>query len=111
MPTYQELCDLCYNNCDWTWTTQNGVNGYVVRGRGDFSANSIFLPAAGSGRGTSLRYAGSDGYYWSSVPYVPYSDSYYARILNFLSGDHYAVDSYDDRYYGLSVRPVQGFAE
>ena len=33
MPTYQELDNLC-GKCDWAWTTQNGVNGYVVRGRG-----------------------------------------------------------------------------
>ncbi|MBQ7667326.1 MAG: hypothetical protein IJS46_04950 [Kiritimatiellae bacterium] len=106
MPTYQELYDLCYNKCDWTWTTQNGVNGYVVRGRGDYASASIFLPAAGGGLGTSLGYAGSDGYYWSSVPY---SDSYYAGYLYFYSGSHSTDDYY--RYYGFSVRPVQGFAE
>ena len=106
MPTYQELYDLCYNKCDWTWTTQNGVNGYVVRGRGDFSANSIFLPAAGIGYGSSLDYAGSTGFYRSSVPY---SDSYYARGLYFYSGYHRTDDNF--RYYGFSVRPVQGFAE
>jgi len=106
MPTYQELYDLCYNKCDWTWTTQNGVNGYIVRGRGDYASNSIFLPAAGYGYGTSLYYAGSYGYYWSSVPY---SGSYnLARSLYFYSGGHYA--SYDYRYFGFSVRPVQGSA-
>ena len=106
MPTYQELYDLCYNKCDWTWTTQNGVNGYVVRGRGDYASNSIFLPCAGTGRGTSLRYSGSYGLYWSSVPY---SVSYDARDLSFDSGDH--GPNYYGRYYGQSVRPVQGFAQ
>ena len=106
MPTYQELDDLCYNKCDWTWTTQNGVNGYIVRGRGDYASNSIFLPCAGYGDGTSLLNSGSDGYYWSSVPY---SDDYNARFLSFGSGYHY-VD-YRDRSYGQSVRPVQGFAK
>ena len=30
MPTKEEL-DTLNSNCDWTWTTQNGVNGYVVK--------------------------------------------------------------------------------
>ena len=105
MPTYQELYDLCHDKCDWTWTTQNGVNGYVVRGRGDYASNSIFLPCAGGGYGTSLTNSGSYGYYWSSVPS---SDSYYARLLLFRSGYRYADDYY---LYGFSVRPVQGFAK
>ncbi|MBO4709999.1 MAG: hypothetical protein J5727_09510, partial [Kiritimatiellae bacterium] len=107
MPTYSELSAL-NNNCDWTWTTQNGVNGYVVRGRGDYSANSIFLPCSGYGYGTSLYNAGSSGYSWSSVPYP---DSYYSSWnLYFRSGYHDA-DGSGIRYYGFSVRPVQGFAQ
>ena len=106
MPTYQELYDLCYNKCDWTWTTQNGVNGYVVRGRGDYASNSIFLPCAGYGYGTSLYFSGSYGYYWSSVPYSDYDNSW---NLYFLSGYHDMYFSYRDS--GFSVRPVQGFAQ
>ena len=102
MPTYQELYDLCYNKCDWTWTTQNGVNGYVVRGRGDYASNSIFLPCAGYGRGTSLFNSGFYGHYLSSVPY---SDSYRVYVLAFGSVDHSACDL--NRYLGRSVRPVQ----
>jgi len=105
MPTFQELYDLCYTYCDWTWTTRNGVNGYVVRGRGAYSSNSIFVPFAGSGDGTSLIYAGSLGIYWSSVPR---SDYYYAYVLYFnYWGSHY-TDDHGDRSRGYSVRPVQG---
>ena len=103
MPTYQELSDLCYK-CDWTWTSQNGVHGFIVRGRGAYASNSIFLPAAGYGLGTSLYGAGSLDYYWSSVPY---SDSYYYSWgLYFSWGNHRTY--YDNRRYGFSVRPVQG---
>ncbi len=109
MPTYQELYDLCYNKCDWTWTTQNGVKGYIVRGRGAYASNSIFLPAAGDCYGTSLYNSGSYGYYWSSVPYSS-SSGYYAYALNFNSGSLY-MRSYLYRYYGQSVRPVQGLAK
>ncbi len=106
MPTYQELYDLCYNKCDWLWTTMNGVNGYVVRGRGDYASNNIFLPCAGIGSGTSLKKAGSDGGYWSSVPY---SDIYDSWLLIFDSGDHSAYINV--RHSGMSVRPVQGFTK
>ena len=107
MPTYQELSDLCYN-CDWTWT-QNGVNGWVVRGRGAYASNSIFLPCAGFGFGTSLYNSGSDGaLYWSSVPISGYDDL--AWSLGFGSSSYY-TSYYGNRYCGQSVRPVQGVTE
>ena len=104
MPTKQEF-DGLNNNCDWTWTTQNGVNGYAVRGRGAYASNSIFLPAAGLCIGASLYFSDSYGYYWSSVPLSDYS--YGAYELYFYSGDHY--DHYagdNDRGCGQFVRPV-----
>jgi hypothetical protein len=106
MPTKQEIDNL-NSKCDWVWMTLNGVRGYVVRGRGDYSSNSIFLPCAGYGDWTSLYNAGSIGYYWSSVPYSDRDD--YARLLFFHSGDRYT--SYGSRYYGRSIRPLQGFTK
>ena len=107
MPTDQELYDLCYYKCDWTWTTLNGVNGYVVRGRGTYADNSIFLPAAGYGYDSYLYYPGSSGLYWSSSPYS--GNSLYAGDLYFYSS--YFCRYFNYRYYGQSVRPVRGFAE
>ena len=106
MPTKQEF-DGLNNYCDWTRTTQSGVYGYVVRGRGAYASNSIFLPAAGDCLGTSLYNSGSFGGYWSSVPY---SDGNTAYGSYFHSGDHY-TRSYLSRFYGGSVRPVQGLAK
>ena len=102
VPTGPELRDLC-EKCDWIWTSTNGVDGYVVRGRGDYVSENIFLPVAGSGFGTSLSNAGSYGYYWSSIPD---SDNYYSWSLYFYSSYH--VSDGSPRYYGQSVRPVQG---
>ena len=110
MPTNQELSDLV-NKCNWIWTERNdGVKGWTVTGRGDYASASIFLPCAGYGDGTSLYSAGSDGYYWSSVPY---SDdfSYDVWLLGFIFSDYHDTYSNDYRYFGLSVRPVQGFTE
>ena len=101
MPTEAEFFALT-NNCDWTWTTTNGVSGYVVRGRGDYSGASIFLPAAGDGYGASLYSAGSYGCYWSSVPYEGYSSSAWYRYFD--SDSHRT--GYYARFDGESVRPV-----
>lgn len=106
MPTKQEFDEL-NNKCDWSWTTMNGVAGYVVRGRGDYASASIFLPCSGRGDGTSLYYAGSDGYYWSSVPRS--DDGYLAWKLDFYSGGHGTDDDSRDR--GQFVRPLQGFTK
>lgn len=98
MPTKSEMKELA-NNCNWTWTTQNGVNGMRVTGP---NAKSIFLPAAGYYSGESYREVGEEGYYWSSTPYE--SDTSDACRLNFLSGYHF-VDQFT-RFLGHTVRPV-----
>lgn len=105
MPTKQEFGDLI-SQCDWTWTTLNGVNGYIVRGKGDYSSKSIFLPCAGGGNGASLPNAGSLGIYWSSVRN---SDSNNAWLLLFDSSYH--GTSGLALFYGQSVRPLQGFTK
>lgn len=98
MPTKAEQDEL-RNNCTWTWTTQNGVNGYKVTGT---NGNSIFLPAAGYRYDRSLYYAGSYGYYWSSSLYTDYPNLAYSLYFDLSSVDWY----YSNRYYGQSVRPV-----
>ena len=103
MPTKAELEEL-YNNCTWTWTAQNGVNGYRVTGP---NGNSIFLPAAGYryNYGTDVHNRGYYGIYWSSSLNSDYS--YRAYYLN--SRDSGCDWGYSlPRYYGHSVRPVWG---
>ncbi|MCD7710294.1 MAG: DUF1566 domain-containing protein [Porphyromonadaceae bacterium] len=99
LPTKDEIDELI-NNCEWTWTTQDGHNGYEVTGP---SSNSIFLPAAGT-RGTSLSDTGDGGYYWSSSPINLGSYSSDAYLLVFK--DPIFVRLWNDRYVGYSVRPV-----
>ena len=106
MPTKDELSAL-NNKCDWTWTTLNGVNGFVIKGRGAYASNSIFLPTAGYGDGTSLYDSGSYGCYWSSNPY---SDYYRAWGLYFCSSGHDMFSHYF-RSYGRTVRPLTGFTK
>ena len=101
MPTKAEQDELRNtSNCTWTWTTQNGVNGYKVTSKKN--SNSIFLPAAGYRDNGNLRYAGSHGCYWSSSLALSYS--IFAYNLFFYSDD----DSRQGylRYDGQSVRAV-----
>ena len=92
MPTYEEIGELeDTNNCTWTWTTQNGVNGYRVTSKKN--GNSIFLPGAAN-----------SGYYWSSSAYP--GSTFYAYCLMFTS---VSVNcDYSQRNYGQSVRAVFG---
>ena len=93
MPTVQELNELS-DKCDWTWTKMNGVDGYVVRGRGDYASANIFLPSPKE----------SIGRYWSSVPT---QDTFFdAWELNIDSSDHHTCEAY--RNEGHFIRPVQG---
>ncbi len=110
MPTEGELHDLC-DKCDWTWASMNGVTGCVVRGRGKYASSSIFLPAAGSGYGTSLSFVGSYGHYRSSLPDSDPYNNHYAWYLYFYLISHssgHGMNNDDRRCHGMSVRPVQG---
>ena len=114
MPTKAEW-DALLSNCDWTWITMNGVKGYIVKGRGDYASNSIFLPAASEGWGTSL-YTGPSlhpfeafGFYWSSVTSSDFDElAWYLFFSSGYSKSYYMNTGF--RSEGLPIRPVQGFA-
>ena len=102
MPTKKEFYELV-KNCDWKWTTLNGVKGrkYTSKKNG----NSIFLPAAGWRYGASLYRTGERGYYLSSSP--RWGGTQLAYALDFCSGGH--AWGWYRRDGGLSVRPVSEF--
>lgn len=100
MPTKAERDELL-EQCTWTWTTQNGVNGYKVTSKKN--GNSIFLPAAGFRTySSSLQSAGSRGCYWSSMINSLNSLAY---VLDFNS-DIVSSGGDSGRSFGNSVRPV-----
>ena len=98
MPTDAEVTEL-WNNCKWTLSTQNGVDGYKVTGT---NGNFIFLPAAGFKYDTLFRSPSLVGTYWSSS--LVLRDSECVTRLYFDPSDVYTGISV--RHYGLSVRPV-----
>ncbi|MGN0036948.1 MAG: protein kinase [Bacteroidaceae bacterium] len=99
LPTKAE-CKELLDQCTWTWTTtQDGHNGYLVKGK---NGNSIFLPAAGDRYGSSLDVVGELGYYWSSSPYGINTEDAYGLCF----GSSYPNVDWNDRDNGRSVRPV-----
>lgn len=98
MPTDAEMTEL-REQCTWTWTTLNGVNGYKVTGT---NGNSIFLPAAGCRLSSSLGGAGSSGYYWSSSLSTGSPFCAWGLVFGLSSVGGYS----NPRFYGYRVRPV-----
>lgn len=98
MPTETEQRELL-DKCIWTWTTQNEVKGYMVKGP---NGNSIFFLAAGYRNDDNLNNVGFYGDYWSSSLYSSVGSSAY--YLYFRSGSYKCRNS--DRYQGRTVRPV-----
>ena len=99
MPTDAEWWEL-RAQCTWTWTTQNGVNGYQVSSK--TNSNSIFLPAAGYRTVTELNYAGSYDDYWSSSlntgsPYNVWGNGFKSDLVS---------KNFSRRSNGFSVRPI-----
>lgn len=126
MPTLTELEELC-DSCLWVWTSSyndTDVKGYIVfkakdkadRGKKVYmnmawdtptsatyslSDNHIFLPAAGWYEGMRNEATGSNGCYLTAT----LSQNNDVCYLKFGSGYVYD-DSYCNRYYGRTVRPV-----
>ena len=97
MPTDAEWTELM-EKCNWTWTTQNGVNGALVTAP---NGNSIFLPAAGKVDG---GFAGSRGNYWSSSLYTDGPNAAWRVYIK--SDDKVCHRFVYQRPYDCSIRPV-----
>ena len=110
MPRQEDFEELINpDNCTWTWTTMNGVNGYrVTSKKPGYEGNSIFLPAAGGYSGTDSRLRDAYGWYWSGSLDVRSSDkgTNFASILNFYFDTRFVFVNSSGRCSGYPVRPV-----
>ena len=98
MPTKEQLQELI-ENCTWTWTQQNGVNGRLVTGP---NGKTIFLSASGVGRDEVILDPGSYGDFWARTLS---NHTYYAYDLGF---DSVGVNWHSgDRHFGRCVRAVR----
>ena len=103
MPTQAQQQELI-DNCTWTWTTRNGVNGRLVTGP---NGNTMFLPVAGFRWHSSQHVytAGETGYYWSHTLIDDSNRPYLAHNLYFGSNNVYYTC--DVRERGFTVRAVR----
>ena len=98
LPTDEEFGELI-SECNWSFATLNGVNGYLVIGPNE---QSIFLPASAYQNGTTIENDGDFGDYWSST-LIEESNSV-ACSLGY-SSKSFGRRRYA-RYVGRTVRPV-----
>ena len=96
---YRNLIELC----TWSWTTNNSVIGYSVTGKGLYSGNSIFLPAAGYATGTTTNCISTQMFFWGATASSDSTGT--LRLLLSQSGLGYKVLS--GRSTGGSIRPVK----
>ena len=93
-----ELADYKWlmNNCDWEFTTENGMNGVLVTSQE--TQRCLFLPMAGYfDSGDSFRT--DEGYYWAAVP---------GQCLIIRRNSRITMGGKDDSQ-GMLVRPVFGW--
>ena len=106
MPTYEELMELI-RNCDWTFSSIDGVKGYTARSKiPGYEKEWIFFPAAGF-CDSDGSYPGYEGYYWTSTNCGD-SNSIQSDAFTF-NPSKITTIGYGDgmaRIVGASIRPV-----
>lgn len=106
MPTYKELMELI-DNCDWTFSSVDGVKGYMARSKmPGYEKEWIFFPAAGfcDAEGSCPGY---EGYYWTSTN-CGGSNSIQSDAFTFNPSKITTIGHGDGiaRIIGASIRPV-----
>lgn len=107
MPTASE-CQELLNNCEWEWTNEDGVDGYLVTSKVEgYTGNSIFLPAAGRINDEEVEEYGTRGYYWSSSLAKVMSSSKPDNAFCIRFGNSAQQLLYGERSIGYPIRPVK----
>lgn len=89
---FKELQD----ECEWEWTTRNGVSGILITSKASGNNNSIFLPAAGYIQEAQLQGVNVYGGYRNSEGYIAA-----------LSSEAVSLQSPFPGNYGVSIRAVK----
>ena len=101
IPKMEEMNELI-DQCEWIFTTQEGVNGYKVIGP---NGNSIFLPATGYYFEKLLYGDNSNGHYWTSSLYEDNPTKAYLLAFD-VEQKPYSISVFE-RFYGQVIRPVK----
>lgn len=104
MPSSDE-CKELVDQCTWTWTAVDGIDGCKVTGP---NGNSIFMPAAGYRTNSLLLSSGTYGGYWGSSFYFDTDTTDFAYFISFstIINNGNPLSGYAARYFGYPVRPV-----
>lgn len=103
MPSEGEIDELL-TQCDWEFTEQDGVNGYLVKSRKN--ENSIFLPLTGKRVGDDAKVEEKDnaGFYWSGI----LAENKENAVMLSIQDDGSKNKAEMRRSTGLAIRPVYG---
>ena len=102
IPTKAEMKELL-DNCTWTWTTRNDINGYLVTGKKPgYTDRSIFIPVTGAYNNGKLFGSKDHGHYWSRNCGTLYPADAYTLELSVRE----ASVGMESRCQSLAVRPV-----
>ena len=102
IPTKAEMKELL-DNCTWTWTTRNDINGYLVTGKKPgYTDRSIFIPVTGAYDNGKLFGSKDHGHYWSRNCGTLYPADAYTLELSVRE----ASVGMESRCQSLAVRPV-----
>lgn len=106
MPTADEFEELINpSNCNWEWTTKDGINGYKVTGRR--TGNSIFLPITGCRFYGDVQFRAINGFYWSSTLYSTNPNKAWCLEFNFSDVSVYYGNLSSNRFSGRCIRAVK----
>lgn len=105
MPTRYEAEELIdTTKCKWSWTTQNGVNGYRIVSK--ITNNFIFIPATGFLSHDYCEDDGVSGFYWTSTLYPEDIEDVYCLAFSKSSKGVYSVVRPFERFDGQCLRAV-----
>ena len=114
MPTRDEIEELTFN-CDWIWTTQNGVEGVRITSLVEgYTDRSIFIPAAGYRNQHELIFPGQYGYIWSNTNTdINVNTSAYCMYFNSDGSylDHMIRSYIDEDWYWYGTEDEDDFSD
>ncbi|MBQ2629948.1 MAG: InlB B-repeat-containing protein, partial [Kiritimatiellae bacterium] len=103
VPKASELKNLI-DLCTWTWATNSGVIGCTVTGKGLYSGNNIFLPAAGWGKEKTTGDVSRAVCIWSAT-----ADGTGSPRTIFTATSR-TISTHSWRCNGFSLRPVKSMS-
>ena len=107
IPTKDEFQELI-DECEWTWTSKNGVNGYIIKGK---NGNTVFFPAAGLR--TDILGISNKGtlYYWTMTKADRMGGPSYMYMLFANESEIKLITEWNVGIENYPIRPISNIEE